>query len=135
MDGSVKITMADYIKAAKILARCPKDRFEMVIDVLSQSGIDMTAVKEFAGQMTACRRDSLKEQRAMATKEKWKDTDNEIALLLRNKYEAGLSLSEIGRRTGLDKATVYRYLWGERNPSRYSAEAIKKAVAEMEAEA
>lgn len=124
----------DYLKAAKVIATCPTDRLPAVIDVLSQSGIDMSKAYELIPITKDRKTESLKFSRERISRENWVDTGNATSLLLREAFEEGLSLTAIAKEIGANKSTVYRCMYGTYNPSEYMSRKIKEAVEKMKTE-
>ena len=109
-----------YIRAAKIIATCPASRLRFVLATLEKGGVHFTE-EELATIKSAIARPSktatLVERRKVQNREEWKKTDNKYILRLREAYDKGASLTQIGRIVGINKATAYKYLWGRITPS------------------
>ena len=119
-----------YIKAAKIIATCPAKRLPAVLSVLEKGGIVFTNEELEKMKLSAAhpsKTDILISNRKEQKKEEWKETDNEYIIRLREAYDKGVSITQISRIVGVNKATAYKYLWGWRTPSRCIGEKIVEA--------
>jgi predicted DNA-binding transcriptional regulator AlpA len=107
-----------YLKAARIVANCPKSRLPEVLGILKQGGIEIDA-EEVNRQRNVVgkKKSTLQSQRSEQSKEKFHDTDDPCVLKLREAYDLGLSFTHLGRVVGLDKSTIYKYLYADRLPS------------------
>lgn len=133
MDEKEKtLTTMDYVKAAHIVANCPKARLPMVLEILRQGGIEIQPETENeAYKFTEeDRRNWLKEKRETEGGEKNGDPDDEVWVLLKRAYDEGISLIKLGNKVGLHKTTVYHYLRGDR-PITYKREALAATIKEM----
>ncbi len=133
MDEKEKtLTTMDYVKAAHIVATCPKARLPMVLEILRQGGIEIQPeTEDEAYKFTEeTRRNWLKEKRETEGGEKNGDPDDEVWVLLKRAYDEGISLIKLGNKVGLHKTTVYHYLRGDR-PITYKREALAATIKEM----
>ena len=133
MDEKEKtLTTMDYVKAAHIVATCPRSRLPMVLEILRQGGIEIQPESEDeAYEFTEeARRNWLKEKRETEGGEKNGDPDDEVWVLLKRAYDEGISLIKLGNKVGLHKTTVYHYLRGDR-PITYKREALAATIKEM----
>lgn len=123
----------DYLKAARIVANCPKNRLPEVLAILKQGGIEID-LEEAKRQRNAVgrKKSTLQSQRSEQEKEKFIDTDDPCVLKLREAYDLGISFTHLGRIVGLDKTTLYKYLYAERLPSFAMKEKIIAAVNDWE---
>ena len=118
MDEKEKtLTTMDYVKAAHIVATCPKARLPMVLEILRQGGIEIQAemeetISQAAGQS---RKDWLKEKRESEEREEIGFPDDETWVLLKRAYDEGISFIDLSRRTGIHKSALYHFLHGEKN--------------------
>ena len=123
-----------YLKAAKIIAACPKNRLQFVLETLNKGGLeflDDDVEKIRKSTVPYDKTEHLKRNRKDQDHEKWLETDNPYILKLREAYDMGISLTRLGRACGLHKTTLYHYLYAERIPSRETCEMIIKAAFEM----
>lgn len=133
MDEKEKtLTTMDYVKAAHIVATCPKARLPMVLEILRQGGIEIQPETEDETYKFTeeTRRNWLKEKRETEGGEKNGDPDDEVWVLLKRAYDEGISLIKLGNKVGLHKTTVYHYLRGDR-PITYKREALATTIKEM----
>lgn len=109
------VTMDDYLRAAQIVAVCKSERLPYVMGLLAKGGITMPEYEPTA------------------------DTKNglEAARLINKAYnEYGMSLSEIGRLTGIHKQQISRIRSGQSIPKEPRAsliiQTIKSEIPEIE---
>lgn len=109
------VTMDDYIRAAQIVAVCKSERLPYVMGLLAKGGITMPEYEPSA------------------------ETKNglEAARLINKAYnEYGMSLSEIGRLTGIHKQQISRIRSGQSIPKEPRAsliiQTIKSEIPEIE---
>lgn len=120
-----------YLKAARIVANCPKSRLPEVLGILKQGGIEID-LDEVERQKNSVgrKKTTLQSQRSEQTKEKFRDTDDPCVLKLREAYDLGLSFTHLGRIVGLDKSTIYKYLYADRLPAKAMKAKIVAAIDE-----
>lgn len=118
MDEKEKtLTTMDYVKAAHIVATCPKSRLPMVLEILRQGGIEIQPeTKDEADEFTEeTRRNWLKEKRESEEREEIGFPDDETWVLLKRAYDEGISFIDLSRKTGIHKTALYHFLHGEKN--------------------
>lgn len=107
----------DYFEAAKLIAGCPANRLPHVLTLLKQSGVDLekSAVRKAYAQAVKAKGDEgkRKEKRKERGHREWERSDLEAVIRLREAYEAGTSFTELSRLTGINRTTLYRYMYGE----------------------
>ena len=115
--------------AAEIIADCPRSRLKRVMSILLDAGLIDEDV-EINERIIEQRRspDTLKRSRKSISQEKWKNTNNPYVVTLRKAFSEGISLTSIGREAGIDRTTVYKYLWGDLNMSKEMGEAVAEAI-------
>lgn len=105
----------DALRAAKILATCPRERIPMVVQVLEQSGITVDeALYRASAGIASTKEDRLRRERERNDRKNWKETDDELVLYLRQAFDDGIDFKKLREITGLNKTTIYRFLWGRR---------------------
>lgn len=109
---------ADYIKAARILSKCPVSRLPQVVELLRRGGIDVD--DDFVSKCVSGNRmeveKNLKRKRALISCSHLDDGGDEFLRKLYSAYSAGLSLTKIGEEVGITKTSMYRYLHGNSYP-------------------
>lgn len=141
MPRKATINLKDTIK---LIAKCNVNRLPLVLELLEQSGYCFTeeAIKTAYYDADVELRDGNKvekvtRQQALAMKRaceehrEWMDTKDMTALDLRYAYEKGVSMTELARRSGLNREQLYRYMWGVINPPQYASDRIEKALEEL----
>lgn len=120
----------DYTKAAHIIAVCPKSRLGVVASTLSAAGyeIDYSALLKLVKTDGRGSAESLRKRHGVGKKKDWNPSTNEVTLKLREAHEAGVNISELSRMVGLDRVTLYHYLWGTRKPSEKNGKAVLDAI-------
>lgn len=123
----------EYLKAARIVANCPKNRLPEVLAILKQGGIEIdTGEVQKQRNAVGKKKSTLQSQRSEQAKEKFVDTDDPFVLKLREAYDFGISFTHLGRIVGLDKSTLYKYLYATRLPSFAMKEKIIAAINDWE---
>lgn len=124
----------DYLKAARIVANCPKGRLPAVLAILKSGGIEIDQ-DEVQRQLnyTGKKKSTLQSRRSGQARERFLDTDDPCVLKLREAYDLGISFTHLGRIVGLHKTTLYKYLYAERFPTNSMKEKIIAAIGEWEA--
>lgn len=125
----------DYLKAARIVANCPKGRLPEVLAILKSGGIEIDQ-NEVQRQRNSIgrKKSTLQSKRSEQARERFLDTDDPCALKLREAYDLGISFTHLGRIVGLDKSTLYKYLYAERFPAHAMKGKIIAAIDEWKAE-
>lgn len=130
-----ELTVDDYFKAAKLVANCPRDRVPYVLQILAKAEIDVEQLDTIIEEAKTERKRHLYCKRTNEdTREKWRLTDNETTMILRKAYNLNIGFSAIKNLTGIDRTSLYKYLWAERVPSPKKAEKIAEVVGKMIAE-
>ncbi len=92
------LTPDDYIAAARIIAKCKRDRLPIVMELLRKGGWDLGNVSDMAVAMSA--------SRATA----------DISAILRQFTDAGGRLSRLSELTGINAGTLRSYRLGNHLP-------------------
>lgn len=118
-----------YVSAAKIIAMCPANRLDLVLDVLKMGGLESEKINEALANAKTRRKKTVYDAREHDDKrDLWIETDDEVANLLRDAYDKNVSMSAISKMTGIHKVSLYRYLRGENRPSKVKGDMITAAV-------
>lgn len=109
----------DYIKAAKLVATCRADRLPMVLEILRQSGIDVSALNEV--EYTSPVKESAERRRNERTPKvkRWSKTDDPFIEKLRHAYCNGLNMQRLSESSGVGRTAIYNYMNGIRTPPEY----------------
>lgn len=127
-----ELTFDDYYKAAKLVANCRQDRIPYVLQILEQSEINIDEIETIIAEVKAENKKHIYCKRANENyRGNWKPSDNDTTLLLRKAYDLNISFSSINSITGIDRTSLYKYLWGERTPSEVKAKIIADKVGKM----
>lgn len=109
---------ADYIKAARILSKCPVSRLPQVVELLQRGGIEVDddfVAKCVKGNREAAEK-NLERKRTLLPCTRLEDDGDEFLRKLYSAYSAGLSLTKIGEEVGITKTSMYRYLHKDSYP-------------------
>lgn len=118
-----------YLKAAKLIASCPRDRLELVLQVLEKGGIEFERLDEILERMSAEEKKAIYGKRKNDDKrDNWLKSDNAITLLLREAYDKNVSMTVISNLSGVHRVTLYKYLRGVLAPGAKTSTAIKEAI-------
>ena len=123
-----------YINAAKIISSCPKERLPYVLKTLEDGGIsfDSEEIKEMCRAVSwRDRTVSLTASRSVADTSNWSETTNPCILKLREAYKVGISLTKLSRMVGLNRSTLYKYLYASIIPNRGISVRIMEAINEL----
>lgn len=124
----------DYIKAAKLVATCREDRLPMVLEILRQSGIDVSSLNEV--EYTTPVKVAAERRRAerVPRKERWVKTDDPFIDKLRYAYCDGLNMRRLSESSGVGRTAIYNYMNGIRTPPEYVKVKVGRALDKMIAE-
>lgn len=125
----------NYIKAARIVAGCSKERLPYVLTVLEKGGIVFT--DEELRRCWVASKDTRKdaaERRKEEEHREWIETENGTILDLRYAFKNGVSFTKLSALTGIGRVTLYRNMYGESIPSPANAKKIKAALKELKME-
>lgn len=120
------------LRAAKILATCPKERIPMIAEIFKASGVVIRDedIQCFAKTHTE-RVNTLKENREDIDTSSWMPTTDKCALRLREAFMDGISMTSLANKVGLHRTLLYKYMWGVLKPKPKRAYAIMEAADEM----
>ena len=121
-----------YLQAAELVANCKPSKLPYVLAILKQGGFDITPetiekAKENIGNREKYRRD-LREELGTS---KWVDTDDATCLTLRKLYEDGKSIDKISSVSGVHRTMLYKYIRGEKKPSKPTVNRINDALSKL----
>lgn len=121
-----------YLEAAKIVAKCSKDRLPLVLNLISKSGVELAEedVKKLRGQSS--KSDALKYKRKATEHVAWKESDDPSVIRMRKAYDNGVSFTSLERESGISRAMLYLYLRGERKIPQYKREKLDNALSVAE---
>ena len=125
------LTADQAIRLARAVKGCSEKRMPYIRSILNAAGIEIPS-KEEIDRILAEQRDPWKRRNnRVQSKEKWKDTDDELALALRKAYDMKISFTELSYKTGVGRTTLYKYMWDERKPVRETREIIFSKLNEL----
>ena len=125
-------TKKEYLEAAKIVATCRENRVPLVVDILRQSGFEISdELVANVGHEEPKTNKMLKARRDKETqRDKWKPTDDEAVLLLRKAYDTGISFTRISEMTHDNRTVLYAYL-KDRNVPEYKRQQLIDTLNEL----
>ena len=130
-----ELTIDDYLKAAKIVANCPRDRVAYVLQILAQSGME---IEELENVIERAKVEKTKhiycKRRNDDKRDNWRDTTNPTTLLLRKAYDLNIGFTTLSRMCGVDRVTLYHYLRGTKTATEINAGKIEDTLTKMIAE-
>lgn len=114
-----------YLEAARLIAECKPSKLQHVLAVLRQGGFDVGDEEiEIAKRNIRERTDWLINARSQNENESWEKTDDTDVLLLREAFKNGASLTVIGNIAGVNRASVYKFLYAKKKPTPHMRERI-----------
>lgn len=127
-------TNEEYLEMLNIVSRCRKDRLPYVLAMLKLRGIDLDDAMAIADADELS--DKVKsENRRHSNTEKWKNTENKTMLRMRKCYENGMNMYALSRATGMNRTSLYAYMWGTRGIKPHHEEKINAGIDKLEAAA
>lgn len=123
-----------YLKAAKIIASCPKARLPYVLKTLEEAGVTFND-RDIRDMLSVAsgkdRTSTLAASRASLDMSDWISTTNPCVLKMREAYKQGLSLTTLSRKVNLNRSTLFKYLRAYIIPNHYASAAIMEALDTM----
>lgn len=119
----------DYLKAAKIVSTCPRERLPYVLEIISKSGIEISEVENLIEESKAdgMKRAYLKKS-GFVSKKEWLFSPNPTVRRLQKAYNDGISFTVLGKISEVQRTTLYRYIYGERNMKAEHESKINEAL-------
>lgn len=109
-----EISKGDYIRALRLIDKCKVRNVPYVIEALRRVGFDLPDA-DTLGTVREANRSRLMNASAVRTAdEKMLETDDEVALALRDAYRKGVSLTAISNVCGRGRVCLYQYMVGSR---------------------
>ena len=124
---------AMYLKAARIVAKCPRSKLQQVMALLKEAGveIDATPIQNEDNQKRRSANDKRAERRKNEYGEDFWKADNDFLQIMRDAYAEGISFTQLSRLTGLSRVSLYRYLHGEFTPCESDMDSVLKGIEEL----
>ena len=121
--------MDDYLKAAKIISTCPKNRLPFVLEVISKSGIDVPEIEKMLKKSLAAEKKSLYSKKdGFKSEKELEPSDDDTIRRLQKAYYEGISFTVLARVADMERTVLYRYIYGERKMKEAHAEKINNAL-------
>lgn len=123
----------EAMKIARLLATCPPNRLELVVDFLEKSGfdVDQSVVKVDKKAIADRKAERRKREREYTGHSTWYDSDDKTVHALRYAYENGVGFADVARKSGTCRTNLYKYLSGVIEPSPVTGEIIRSAIAQL----
>ena len=120
------------VKAAKILANCPRERIPMIANLFKDSGVVIRDedIKYFT-QTQNEKKETLKENRANMDTSSWLPTKEGSVLRLREAFMDGISMTALSKKVGVHRTSLYKYMRGASFPTVDRQLRVMKALDEM----
>ena len=114
-----KLTKTDYFKAMRMVSSARPERIPYLVDGFRNIGLDIPEIseemrKKLAEDYTQSRF-RRNHSREMNT-DKFRDTTDELALILRDVYRREISFTRLSEKTGVNRSCLYKYMWGTQKP-------------------
>jgi hypothetical protein len=114
-----KLTKTDYFKAMRMVSSARPERIPYLVDGFRNIGLDIPEIseemrKKLADDYTQSRF-RRNHSREMNT-DKFRDTTDELALILREVYRREISFTRLSEKTGVNRSCLYKYMWGTQKP-------------------
>ena len=121
-----------YLEAARLIAECKPSKLPYVIAILQQGGFDLDkkAIEKAKGNIRD-RQDWVLEYRNESDHANWAETDDKTVLALRKAYYDGVNFSKIASAAGVDRASVYKALYGKKKLTDFMRSKIEKGLNEI----
>lgn len=130
-----KPSMDDYLKAAKIVSTCPASRLPYVLELLAQSGIELENMEEAIQAAKVTKRKGIYSRKNGFNKtDKWGDSTDMTVIRLKKAYLDGISFTALGKLSGVNRVSLYKYVEGGRSIPLKNADAINEALDKIYAE-
>ena len=115
------LSAEDYITAARLVATCSEHRLPYVLEIIRQSGIDLSALDVEVAKIVKDERKKKYSRKTYCKKvTKFAETEDELVIRLKKAYTDKVSFSALGKASGVNRSTLYKYVWGERKiPDEY----------------
>ena len=114
-----KLTKTDYFKAMRMVSSARPERIPYLVDGFRNIGLDIPEISEDMRKKLAedytqsrFRRNSSREMNT----DKFRDTTDELALILRDVYRREISFTRLSEKTGVNRSCIYKYMWGTQKP-------------------
>lgn len=106
------------------VSTCRVDRLPYVLDILRRSGYEFSNDAIQLARTTQSNKIQRVAKRRKVAKKAWLETDDEAVELLREAYFLGMSITDINRRTGINRTVMYEYLKGTRKVPEHCRETL-----------
>lgn len=107
------VTKSDYFRALKLISECKAERIPYIIEALRAKGIELPDCQEALLEAEDRKRIMRKNNSAIEY-ESFPDSDDEVALAIREAYKRGISMSVLAEQSGVHRVTLYTYITGKK---------------------
>lgn len=126
-----EFTKKELKDLAELVARCRKDRLPYVLAILKEAGADIHAMS-IASESARLASADVANSRKNIDKSKWSGTTNKTVLRMRKYYEDGMNMYSLSRVTGINRTSLYMYMWGSRGISQQRERIINEGLDDLE---
>ena len=114
-----KLTKTDYFKAMRMVSSARPERIPYLVDGFRNIGLDIPEIseemrKKLADDYTQSR--FRRSGRREMNTDKFRETTDELALILRDVYRREISFTRLSEKTGVNRSCIYKYMWGTQKP-------------------
>lgn len=120
----------DYFKALKLIGSARADRLPYLFETFKTMGLDLPEPSALLSQKPEKEFQRQFWQRRPSVPKSYKqfrETSDEVAMVLRKAYDCDISFSLIAERSGVNRSQLYKYMWGDRL---LRDEALRQSVTE-----
>ena len=105
----------DYLKAAKIISTCSKERLPYVLEILSKSGVEIQNIEDLIEKSSKLSKKSLySKKNGFNSKKSWSPSSDKTTLRLQKAYDDGISFTVVSKISEVNRTTLYQCVYGER---------------------
>ena len=110
-----ELNTRDYLGAAKMIATCPEKRLPFVLEIIKQSGIDLSMLEDEILKINSSERKRKYNRKTFCKRvTTLAETEDELVLRLQKAYNDKISFMAISKVSGVNRSTLYKYIWGDR---------------------
>lgn len=114
-----------YYRVARTVASCPRNRLPAVIEILEKGGMEVGA--DYLRSVGLDKPSLADKRKGMETK-RWKPTTDKFIIEFREAYANGISMTALARKVGVNRTTLFRYLYADVIPKPAMKELIMAEI-------
>ena len=129
--GANILTPDQAIRLARIVKGCTSEQMVYIRSVLEAANIPLPTEEEITDSAMKVKDPWKRRNNGVQSREKWKETNDDVAIALRKAYDAKLSFTTLSIATGIGRSELYKYMWGERTAPQEHREVIMNKLREV----